>query len=400
MADARPAVAAPPVRGLAAESRAQDASAATGKPGRDARLDVFRGLALVTIYINHVPGTIFEHLTSRNFGFSDAAEAFVIMSGVAAGIAYGPDLAGSRFWRGLRRAWGRAWTLYMVHITTTVMAVGIAAAAARFFGVPEMIEINNVAQFFDDQIGVLIGLPTLGHQIGYFNILPLYVTLLLATPLLVRLGHARPMALILGSVALWFAAGIVRLNLPAYPNPGGWFFNPFAWQLIFVMGLLTGLAMRRGERLVPVRPWLVWSCAAFLLAVLAWRLVPPVAAAGRAGAHALYDMGLPFNVVGFDKTFLAAPRALHALALFYLVTALPSVRRAASAAWARPVALMGRQALPVFATGSVLCILGQSILNGLPESFVLDVWVIVGGLLIQLAMAWSFETLSERRRAA
>ena len=44
--------------------------------GRDHRLDIFRGLALMMIFINHVPGNVFEHLTSRNFGFSDAAEAF------------------------------------------------------------------------------------------------------------------------------------------------------------------------------------------------------------------------------------------------------------------------------------------------------------------------------------
>lgn len=57
-------------------------------PGRDARLDMFRGLALLMIFINHVPGTAWENFTSRNFGFSDAAEAFVFMSGVAAGLAY------------------------------------------------------------------------------------------------------------------------------------------------------------------------------------------------------------------------------------------------------------------------------------------------------------------------
>ncbi|MCB1958712.1 MAG: OpgC domain-containing protein, partial [Rhodocyclaceae bacterium] len=35
---------------------------------RDGRIDVLRGLALVMIFINHVPGTVFEHLTNRNFG--------------------------------------------------------------------------------------------------------------------------------------------------------------------------------------------------------------------------------------------------------------------------------------------------------------------------------------------
>ena len=54
---------------------------------RDARLDVFRGMCLVMIFINHVPGNPYERFTSRNFGWSDAAEAFVMMSGIAAGYS-------------------------------------------------------------------------------------------------------------------------------------------------------------------------------------------------------------------------------------------------------------------------------------------------------------------------
>ncbi len=358
---------------------------------------MFRGLALSMIFVNHVPGTVFENLTSRNFGFSDAAEGFVLMSGAAAGLAYGPEIVSGAFWRGARRVWGRAWTLYMVHIVTTMMAVGIAAVAARAFGVHRMIEINNMAAFFDDQIGVMIGLPTLAHQLGYFNILPLYIVLLLATPGLIALGHARPRTLLALSVALWAVAGAFRLNLPNYPNPGGWFFDPFSWQLVFVVGLLIGLAMRRGERLVPVDRRLVWAAAAFLLAVLAWMLVPPVAEAGREVLAAGYRAGLPFYLVGFDKTFLAAPRALHALALVYLLSALPQVRAAAATAWARPLALMGRQGLPVFAAGSVLSILGQAIRSGAPESLVLDAWIIVSGLLLQILVAWCFETLGSKR---
>ena len=56
---------------------------------RDSRLDVLRALALITIFINHVPGNPYEMFTSRNFGFSDATEAFVLISGIAVGLAYG-----------------------------------------------------------------------------------------------------------------------------------------------------------------------------------------------------------------------------------------------------------------------------------------------------------------------
>jgi len=98
---------------------------------RDARLDVFRGLCLVMIFINHVPGNPYERFTSRNFGFSDAAEGFVMMSGIAAGLAYSMDFRlPGRLWTGLARMWKRAWTLYLVHLTCTAIALGAVAAVA------------------------------------------------------------------------------------------------------------------------------------------------------------------------------------------------------------------------------------------------------------------------------
>ena len=358
------------------------------------RLDVFRGLALVMIYINHVPGTVFEHFTSRNFGFSDAAEAFVVMSGVAAGIAYSGTVPEGLPWYNARRAWGRSWTLYMVHIVTMTMAIGVSAAAARWFGAAEMIEVNNMAAIFDDALGVMVGTPTLLFQLGYFDILPLYAVLVAATPAMIWLGARRPLVLLVLSLAIWAAAGATRTNFPAYPVDGGWFFNPLSWQLIFVIGLLTGIALRRGERLVPVaRPLLVAACG-FLIFALVWRLLPPVGAAGRAMLRAGYESGLPFYLVGFDKAYLAAPRLLHALALVYVLSALPVFREAAEAWWTRPLALMGRRALPVFATGSVLSIIGQSIKAATTDSAVVDAWIIGGGLLIQVALALMLSRLS------
>ena len=110
------------------------------RTARDPRLDVLRGLCLVMIFINHVPGNALEVLTTRNFGFSDAAEGFVMMSGIAAGIAYGPDFrAPGRYWTGLTRCWKRAWTLYLVHIMTCLVALGLAAATAKYLGAGEIL---------------------------------------------------------------------------------------------------------------------------------------------------------------------------------------------------------------------------------------------------------------------
>ena len=364
---------------------------------RDQRLDVFRGLALVTIFINHVPGTVYEVLTSRNFGFSDAAEGFVIMSGIAAGLAYGRAMAPGRAFEGMIRCWRRAFTLYWVHIVTTMMAVAISAGAARFFGVHEMIEINNVQIFFDDLIGVLIGLPLLTHQLGYFNILPLYAVLLIATPGLILLARVSPALLFGLSLALWFLTGLFRLNIPNYPTSGGWFFDPFAWQLIFVVGLLTGLALKEGHRLVAPRRWLFWLAVGFLLFALVWTQVDPVRDAGRAGLGVLRDLGVPFQLVSFDKTFLALPRLLHVLALFYVISMLPWLKEFVAKSWAAPFALMGRHGLPVFALGSVLSILCQALKKGTEAGVALDGVILLTGIVAQILFAHLFEL---RREAA
>lgn len=355
--------------------------------GRDPRIDVFRGLALVMIFINHVPGTIYELFTSRNFGFSDAAEAFVLMSGVAAGLAYGPMFAQGVGRHGISRVWGRAWTLYIVHLATTAWALGISAGAALFFGVTRMIEINNIGPLLRDPLAVLVGIPLLGHQLGYVNILPLYAVLLLAVPLFLLLGLRRPGLLLGLSLLLWIAAGQFRLNLPNFPNPGGWFFNPFAWQLLFVIGLLTGLAMKQGERFVKIRLWLVLLCAAYLIMALLWVQWPPAGRLGRVVLADLYHAGWPFYIVGFDKTFLTLPRLLHILALAYLLSALPVVQRFCASRAAAPLALMGRHGLAVFALGTVLSILLQALKAGGLGGLAWDTVLILGGLAAQLALA-------------
>ncbi|MFD1913192.1 OpgC family protein [Halodurantibacterium flavum] len=369
---------------------------------RDARLDVFRGLALVMIFINHVPGNVFEQFTSRNFGFSDAAEAFVLMSGISAGLAYSNGFrreGWAAFVSAAARVWGRAWSLYLVQMTITVMAIAICAAAVKYFGLYNMIQRNNLGPLFRNPLGGLIGLPTLGHQLGYLNILPLYIVLLLMTPAMFALGLRRPLALLCVSGTVWLCSGFWRINLPAYPNPGGWFFNPLAWQFLFVIGLCTGAAMKEGRRLVPLRPGLLQASIAFALVVFLWMRVPEIGSMGRSALAEMRSWGIPSFLAGFNKTYLALPRLLHVLALFYIVSALPAVRAFCQNRWLWPLEIMGRHALTVFAAGSVLCILLQAAKLWWPVGAGMDAFLIGSGLLVQLLLAMGREALARQRAA-
>jgi len=365
---------------------------------RDARLDMFRGLALVMIFINHVPGTVYENFTSRNFGFSDAAEAFVFMSGLAAGLAYSPRFRSGSFWLATTKVWARARQLYYVHLTITLLSLAIFAAAALWFGQHDVITRNNIPRLFSQPLATWIGIPLMTHQLGYLNILPLYITLLLATPLFLWIGLRRPLLLLGASVALWAIAGQFRLNLPNYPNPGGWFFNPLSWQLLFVTGLLCGAAMKQGKRLFPRTKLLFGLTLAWVVLVLLWVKVPPIGSAGNAMLAALSKAGLPFYLTWFDKTFLALPRLSHALALFYVVASITAVKQFASAGWTAPFRLLGRQGLPVFAFGTVVSMALQAIKNPLGNDPLIDGLLLAAGLGLQLALAWVLTRTAEMAR--
>ena len=366
---------------------------------RDERLDMFRGLALVMIFINHVPGTFYESLTNRNFGFSDAAEAFVFMSGIAAGLAYSNRFRSGNRWAATAKVWARARQLYFVHIVITMLCLGIFAGAAKWFGATELLAQNNLAPLFQKPLSVLVGIPLLGHQLGYLNILPLYMTLLLATPLVIIAALRWPVFVALASVALWALAGQFRLNFPAFPNSGGWFFDPFSWQLLFMFGLLAGMAMKVGAVFVPYSRVLLALSVATLVFTLMWMKIPPFGKFMNGTMGWLSGQGVPFYITWFDKTFLSLPRLLHALALFYVLGSLQIMRRIASLPIVAPLRLMGRQGLAVFAAGTVVSIFLQTVRSGLEPDLLFDGLLLGGGLLALIALAWVLTKTQEITRA-
>src|SRR5260370_24127282 len=64
---------------------------------RGLRLDLFRGIGLWMIFLDHIPDDVVSWLTLRNYGFSDAAEFFVFISGYLAGYIYGPIIRAGNF---------------------------------------------------------------------------------------------------------------------------------------------------------------------------------------------------------------------------------------------------------------------------------------------------------------
>ncbi|NGM23917.1 OpgC domain-containing protein [Roseomonas stagni] len=357
---------------------------------REWRIDLFRGLALVMIFVNHIPDNPLTAFTTAAYGFSDAAEGFVLMAGIAAGLVFLKRLDAGGGVAVTAQAWRRAFDLYAAHLLTVLLACAIVAHAASAQGDPRLLGWVNLGPVFDDTAAALVGVVLLGHQPGYLNILPLYIVFLLLLPALLPLAAARPRALLLASGLVWAVANHWNLNLPHYPNEDGWFFNPLAWQFLFVIGLVIGTRMARGLPVVPRSNTLLALAVGYLLVTLVIsldeELVWPV-------------LPLPWFLYGLDKTWLTLPRLLHALALALVLARLPVAEALAALDRRGVLVMLGRNALPVFCAGSVLAI-GAQVARFVWEAGVaLEMALVLGGIAIQVALAATLAWMDRGRKA-
>jgi hypothetical protein len=314
---------------------------------RSESIDFWRGLILVFIFINHVPGNPLEAVTHRDYGWSDAAEAFVFISGVALAMAWGRFAGEPGELR--RRAFARAGYLYRVQLGLAAAAILVAWIGFMATGLEDVRDMHGRALFFADPMLATAGLLSMSYQIGYFNILPLYVVLIAAGPLAL-IGAARaPAATLAVSIAIYGAARLGGLSLPG-AHGAGWFFNPFAWQLLFVIGVLAGALWREGP---PRSPFL----AALAAVVVVFALAARTDALGLAPG---FGEWVGPRLDG-HKPQLGLARLLHFLALAYLVAILGVARPVLDSAAGRTLTGMGRAALPVFCIGSVLAAIGQTL---------------------------------------
>jgi len=355
---------------------------------RDYRIDLLRGIALVMIYINHIPGTIYENFTSRNFGFSDGAEGFVLMSGMATGLAYGAVFLRGATWRTALRPWQRAFTLWWVHVLVVACILALFTLTQADPEVAKMAIKRNIAPALENLDGFALPLSTLGHQFAYADILPLYVVLMLVAPALLALAVRSPRGLIAGSLLVWFLAGLARFTMPTWPLDNGWFFNPFSWQVPFVAGMLTGIAIRQGRRWLPIRKWALRLAWAFLILSALWVQIGWVANWGGHGLWLLHEyLYFPAVFTSFEKSYVFLPRLLHILALAYALSALPVLKTVANSPKVAGLVLLGKHSLPVFAVSTVLAYVAQVTKAMNPPSFLLDTALIGGGLAILYGVA-------------
>lgn len=359
--------------------------------GRLDEIDTVRGLALATIFIDHVPGNPLDQLTIRNFGLSDATEMFVFLAGLAAALAYFRKFTTGQPWTAAARAAKRGFDLYMVHLFCIVVVAAMVALTASVTLNAEKLDWINLGAVFSDPARALIGVVALTHQPGYFNILPMYICFMLMLPVMMLIARASVGAMLAASATVWVIANITGLNAPQWPNDGGWFFNPLAWQFVFAIGFTVGAGIMGRAQIVPYRAWIWWLAVALLAVSLAMKLAVFYPEPGM--------LPIPFFLYGQDKTFATLPRILHMLAMVYVVAYSPLGAWLRSFGAGNPFAIMGRQGLPVFATGSVLAVGAQLIREPLGGGWMLDMVLVLSGLVALVLLAGSLEWLKRRTAA-
>jgi hypothetical protein len=350
--------------------------------GRDPRLDFFRGLALIFIFVDHVPGNVFAHFTFKNFGFSDAAEIFILISGYAAALAFGKSFAREGFHAGLRRVGRRIGEIYAAHILLLIVCVGGIGVAARLLENPLYYEFINLVPFAYEPLEAIGRALVLNHHLVYLNILPLYIALLAWFPVLVWLLGRHPALALAASFALYAAARATGVNLPSYPNDDGWFFNPFAWQLLFSIGAIVGHAAGRGV-VLPCSRWLVAVAALYalfaLVVIAPWTKLPGLETWRIVRGDLL---------AGMDKSGLSPWRLAHILAVAYLVATFVKADSAwLRARWARAVIACGRRSLDIFTLGTILCFVALFLLVEAGRDLWMQIAINVSGIGLMVAVA-------------
>src|ERR1700694_2272385 len=355
---------------------------------RDLRLDRFRGIGLWMIFLDHIPHDVVSWLTLRNYGSSDAAEFFVFISGYLAGFIYGPIIRAGYFLAALKRLWKRAAEMYVAHIMLFLIFTAQIARTVRKFDNPMYEDEFNVHNFLlhpDILIGQAL---TLRSKPVTLDVLPLYITLIATAPFVLWCMVRRPNWTLLASAILYVLARWFDWNLASYPPGTHWYFNPFAWQLMFVFAAWCGVGgIAQLQAIIRSRVALIaalaWMAFAFLI-VMTWHSAFLASLITKWMIKAIYPI---------DKTDLDMLRFTHFLALALVVTRyFPRKSEILTSKWLRPMVLCGQHSLPLFCFGVFLSFGAHWILVQHAQAGARALWmqllVSVGGISIMIALAW------------
>jgi hypothetical protein len=344
---------------------------------RDRRIDLARGIANWFIFLDHIPHNAINLLTIRNFGFSGATDLFVFVAGFAAALFYGQMAKERGLIVATTRIFRRVWQLYAAYVVLFVIYIDVIGNVAAQYAATEIIDEYNVIGLVDDPMQTLMRGLLLQAKPLNLDTLQLFVALMAFFPLVLWSMLRRPNLALAGSIALYVAARWFGWSFHSYPS-GTWYFNPYCWQLLFVLGAwfaLNGSGLVRALRRSPL---VVAAAAAYLLFALVVTI----------DGHLLPDLLLEAFVPN-DKENLAAFRIVHFLALALVFTYLVP-RDWSPLRWPvfQPIIKCGEEWVSAFCVGVLLSFAGHLVLITTPNSLAMQLLVSVAGMAIMTGVAY------------
>ena len=355
-------------------------SSPTDGPDRDLRIDLFRGLSLWLIYIDHIPSDFLSRITPRNFGFSDAAELFIFLSGLTCGHVYGNLALQRGFMTASAHILRRTWQIYVATIFL------FAAYAAEVFvlahGRDGLLDGANIAVFLRDPGMALLELLALRYVPVNMDALPLIIVLHLALPLVLLGLLTLPRLALATSLLLYILAHHFDWSISAYPR-GTIYFNPLDWQLLFVIGAWIGLDGLRSIRPLLQSRWVVAICVVYvvisLIIVIGWQIPALQVPLPEFLTRSIYPV---------DKSDLDLLRLLHFLALAIVIwRIIPTNLTLPRSRAVRPIIRCGEYSLVLFCLGVLLAFAAGYVLTDVSSGFVAQFLVGVLGIAIMIGAA-------------
>jgi hypothetical protein len=325
------------------------------KPQRLVELDFFRGLVLLIIVVDHIGGSMLSRVTLHSFALNDAAEVFVFLGGFATATAY-VSMAARRSESAARaRFVKRAFEIYRAFLVTAVLMLAASFLLRPLFGHAPNLALHDLDSLIADPVASIAQILTFERQPYLSAVLPMYALFALAVPVILPLARNKPWLLLGLSLLLWAYAPGIGEYMPSVDD-NLWDFNPAAWQLMFVLGVLARCQPVYQRVSAHRFGWMVSTLAVALIAGMAYYKLLVLPAGSLDSAF---------------KRDLAGVRVADFLAIAWLAANLARygiVRRvAARLPW---VGAVGRDGMVCFVAGAVISLSVDSILFTLTDGLI------------------------------
>ena len=350
---------------------------------RELRLDLFRGLALWLIFVDHLPPNILTWFTIRNYGFSDATEIFIFISGYTAAFVYGRAMLEAGFVVATARILRRVWQIYVAHVFLfTIFLAEISYVATRFEN-PLYTEEMGIMDFLkqpDVTIvqALLLEIPSRQH--GRAAALHRADAVPADHPVADEVATRRHVGAVGAALCADLAVRLLSVGLSE--------------RLLGLQPVRLAIAVRvrrlvcdgRRQRMSRIlsSPITLWICVGYLLFAFFVTLTWYVPQLSLLMPKRLEQWMYPINKTDLDVLRFAHFLALAALTVRFLPRDWPGLK----SPWLRPLILCGQHSLEIFCLGVFLAFAGHFVLAEISGGPFMHALVSVAGILIMWGMAW------------